>query len=482
MMLLAMVATLAAAAPAVDPIDSDSELPLSDDIAAAPPSAADVIDAATSRRGVALDGARRLSLEECIRTALEENRQIQVAEAQVDEAVATRKIARGRFGPTVSVDANVQVWDKEIAVDFGGPMIPGMEDAPSALVVQDQVTAMFRTTVAQPLTGMWGISEAYRVRKKAQTVASLEVQREREAVALDIATAYYEALKAERLAEVALVSVDAIAANRERAEAFHAAGVMGRDQLLEADVRLAEAQSMFIRARGHTRIARANLAFVMGLPVDSDIAPQPLRRAALPRVDRDLDAVAGRAMERRTEVASASLRIEQAKHARRAATSNMLPQLSALASYQRTEGQAFARTNQFFVGLNLQWNIWEWGAKYYQVPEAKAQERQAQLAQVQVHEGIRLELHRALIELEVSEQQLEATEVAVEQAAENLRIVQLRFDAAAASATEVLDSVARRARAEAEQANAYYAHLQAIATYRHGLGELAENHQTEERR
>jgi outer membrane protein len=277
------------------------------------------------------------------------------------------------------------------------------------------------------------------------------------------------------------VSVAAIAANRERAEAFHAAGVMGRDQLLEADVRLAEAQSMFIRARGQTRIARANLAFVMGLPVDSDIAPQPLRRAALPRVDRDLDAVAGRAMERRTEVASASLRIEQAKHARRAATSNMLPQLSALASYQRTEGQAFARTNQFFVGLNLAWNIWEWGAKYYRLPEARAQERQAQLAQVHVHEGIRLELHRALIELEVSEQQLEATEVAVEQAAENLRIVQLRFDAAAASATEVLDSVARRARAEAEQANAYYAHLQAIATYRHGLGELAENQRTQER-
>src|SRR5690606_33822849 len=150
------------------------------------------------------------------------------------------------------------------------------------------VTATIRTTVAQPLTGLWGISEGYRVQKKAQAVASLEVQREQEAVALDIATAYYEALKAARLSEVALVSVDAIAANRERAEALHKAGVLGRDQLLEADVRLAEAQSMLIRSRGQTRIARANLAFVMGLPVDADIAPQPLRRADVPRVERDI--------------------------------------------------------------------------------------------------------------------------------------------------------------------------------------------------
>ena len=58
---------------------------------------------------------------------------------------------------------------------------------------------------------------------------------------------------------------------------------------------------------------------------------------------------------------------------------------------------------------------------------------------------------------------------------ENLRIVELRFDAAAASATEVLDAVARRTRAEAERANAYYGYLQAIAAYEHGLGEILDH-------
>ena len=432
------------------------------------------------RREAMVDAARRLSLDECIRIALEGNLQIQQANLRVDEASATRKVARGQFGPTLALDASVQVWAEEIAISFPAPMIPGappMDEG--ALVVQDQVTATIRTTLVQPLTGMWGISEMYRVQKKAEKAATLAVRREQEGVALDISRAYYEALKAERLTEVALVSVDAIAANRDRIEAFHAAGVMARDQLLEADTRLAEARSLHIRARGQTRMARANLAFVMGMPVDSDIAPQPMRRADLPRVERNLDAIAGRAMGRRVEVAEAELRYEQAKHARRAATSNMLPQLSALASYQRTEGQAFALANQFFVGLNLTWNVWEWGQKYYRLPEARAREQQAALAQTQVSEGIRLELHRALIELEVSEQQLEATDVAVEHAEENLRIVQLRFEAAAASATEVLDAVARRTRAEAEQANAYYAHLQALAAYQHGLGDLLESRRTE---
>jgi len=48
--------------------------------------------------------------------------------------------------------------------------------------------------------------------------------------------------------------------------------------------------------------------------------------------------------------------------------------VDAEGGYVRTDGQLFAPPNQWFVGVRASWNIWEWGASFFQ---ARAASRQA---------------------------------------------------------------------------------------------------------
>ena len=66
-------------------------------------------------------GDRRLSLSEAVKLALKNNPQLKLEQAKVEEAAATRKSARGHYGPKLMVDGNVMVWDSALPFEFEQP-------------------------------------------------------------------------------------------------------------------------------------------------------------------------------------------------------------------------------------------------------------------------------------------------------------------------------------------------------------------------
>lgn len=410
---------------------------------------------------------RVLTLEECLQTARARSLDLDIARGAVDEADAARKAARGRFGPVVQVDASVQVWADEVTVNFTPP---GLMIDVDPVVVQDQVTSRASVSLIQPLTGLWGITEAHRAAKLGKRAAA--EQRSATGIDVDLAvtSAYYDALKSERLVVVAAVSIAAIEALLERSRALARAGALGREQVLETEVRLAEARSLLIQARGGVKLARASLAFAMGLPIQTDLGPAPISIRPLSSATAS-EAERSDALRNRPDVSALRTRAEQAKLARKITTSAMLPQLNAMASYQRTDGQSFALNDQFFVGLTLNWSAWTWGSKYYQIPQARARERQARSAVAKMEQGVSLEIAVAQTGLETASQRLIEARTAIGAATENLRLVTVRFNASAATATQVLDAVRRKAGTEATEATSYYDVLKAQAALRKALGQ-----------
>ena len=137
-------------------------------------------------------GERKLSLADAVRLALENNTQLELERAKVAEADATRKSVRGRYGPMVTVQGNVLLWDSELALDVEQPN-PATLDVPGiaarlgvtpaevgarlskysdlfsllpALVdlgnIRDQVTGQVSVTLAQPLTPLLQVHSGHR--------------------------------------------------------------------------------------------------------------------------------------------------------------------------------------------------------------------------------------------------------------------------------------------------------------------------------
>lgn len=416
------------------------------------------------------EGPRR-SLDDCVRTALEHNEESERAEAKIDEAEAARKIARGRFGPMLMWEAGIQRWAEPVEVEFDvGAMVPGFSVPPAIMEVQDATTMQMSFTAAQPVTSLWAIYEGYQAAKLGVDAARVEAKTVGQDVEKKVADAYFQALMAERMVEIAGLSVDLIEAHVKRAQSLYKHELIAKNNLLEAEVRLAQAKADRIKARGGMSLARSNLAFQMGLPADQEVAPRRIEPADVPTGPiRPLADGDGAAVER-PEIAAARLRAQQAEAGYQAAWAMMLPQVNLIASAQYAKGSEFQPESGYFIGAQAKWTFWEWGTTYYGIDQAEARKRQAASGLRQLSEGTRLEVKKASIDLDSARKKLEVMRSSVAQAEENLRIVQKRFDQDVSTSTDVLDAQMLLAKARLDEALAYHEVLQARVALRRALG------------
>jgi outer membrane protein TolC len=413
-----------------------------------------------------------MRLDECIRAAASGSPEVERAEARIDEARAQKHKMRGRFGPVLHGEANVMRWDKatEFSLDlpaeltaFVGPLPPW--------VVQDATTYQASLTLVQPVASLWAIYEGYSAMALGEQAAEHERTAQSATTAEKVADAYFLALTAEQYAEIAQTGVDTIQAHVDRARVLEKGEVIGHHQVLEAEVKLAEAESQLIQAREGVELSRSNLAFTMGRSPDRPVIPEPLTERDLPAVEERYDEAVGAAMASRPDVAAMRARTEQAEAGVRAAWAQMLPELNVMAGAMFMKGSQFQRESQYFVGAQAKWNIWEWGATYYGVDEAEARERQAISGLGQLEDGVRLELRKAQSDLRTAKRQLEVARRAVAQAEENLRIVQARFDRDVGTSTDVLDAVALLQKAKMTEATTLHSAFRAAYVLRRATGQ-----------
>ena len=403
---------------------------------------------AAADEGEGLPPSRR-TLAECLEATRAHSQRLKEAAAVVGEAEADRRVARGRFGPVVRLEASAGRFDSPYSVSI--PLsIPGVEVPP--IQVRGRATAQVSASLVQPIGSLWTIAEAHRAQELGEQAAKAEQVATRNDVALEVAEAYVQALEAESLQQIADAAVRQIEAHLEQARQLQSQEVVARREVLKAEVGLGEAQSALAQARAGGRLARLNLAFKMGLPASAEVWPAPISEVVA--CETRFEAIDG---EGRPELAVARRRFEQAQTAERLAWSRMLPELNAVASAQHTEGIDFQPKNAWYVGGQLAWNLWEWGATYYGVDAARARTARAEAASAQAREGLELERASAQVAFETETERLRVARVAVGEAEEEVRIVEQRFANQSATGTEVLDAVTSLARARARESSARHA-------------------------
>lgn len=427
--------------------------------------------------GASSSAPNRLALAECVALALAHSPRLEGAAAATAEATAMRLSARGRFGPVVRLDANVLRWDSAFALPINIPdsltkkvePFLGKVDIPP-IPVRDATTAQVSATVVQPLTGLWTVYEGHQALSLGEDAARHQQRATRNDVVLAVADAYLQALEAERMIELAGAQVRTIEGHVERARQFLESELIARNEVLGAEVRLAEARALLIQAKGGARLARANLAFQMGLP-DQEVWPEDLPSLPLAAATSATseDAASGEAGNR-PELAVASARVNQARQGVRLAASQMAPEVNALFKVEHVEGLHIQPPTSWFVGAQLSWNLWEWGSTYYAIDAARARAQQAEAGATRAREGLRLERMQAEIEVETTTEQLRVARAAVTQAEQNLEIVEQRFAQQAGTSTDVLDAQALLNAIRVRETSAAYGVLRARVRWRRARG------------
>jgi len=235
----------------------------------------------------------------------------------------------------------------------------------------------------------------------------------------------------------------------------------------------AAADQQVLRTQSTSDQATANLVLQLGLPDGADVEIGDDLPPAPPALAMDLAAAQARALSTRPELKAARERIATAKDQQKAASWQYYPDLRAVGVYEHATGtQPFQAGNEEFVGLRLSWNVWDWGTVRQQVNEAEHAQNRAKLDANVLADQVRLEVRRRWLEAHTAFDSLDAAKTQQETAAEAYRLQKVRFDAAAATATDVLDAENDVAKARLAFAVARYDYYLAVVGLARAVGDL----------
>jgi len=301
----------------------------------------------------------------------------------------------------------------------------------------------FNTSITQPLFSGGSILANYRLEKMGVDLSKTDVETFKRDVVLQVREGYFAILRAEKFLIVAEQQVKQFEAQLEVTKAFFEVGIVAKNDVLQAEVRLANARQGLIRAENDLALAKSSFNTLLRREINTPLKvvdileykPFPL----------GFEESLQEALRQRPEIKNAELKIEQAKENVKISRSGFFPTLNLTSSYNKLSEEpglmGELRTERWSIQALATFTIGDWGKTAYKVGESKVKVTQAEDAKIQLKEGIILEVKDDYLNMLVAEKNIGVAEKAIEQAEENLRMNEERYRYQVATATDVLDAV-----------------------------------------
>lgn len=387
-----------------------------------------------------------------IEIALSNNPQLTIEAENIVAADARARADERLRLPLLAVRANVFAWDRRIVADLGPDI--------GEITIRDRVTGTVDLMLSQPLSGALVIGKL--VERDRATVTASRAQRDgvRVDVAYQTAETYLGALQAKSLRDVAASTLQQLDANLKHARVALEAGAMQRVDVLRLEAERARVEQQILQAETTALGARRRLAMLLGLPDGTELVLAEIDTTppALPWTEDD--AVA-RARRDRSEARVADANRHVAELGVAVVRANYFPTISLQAIYSHAVNSASFGTaaDTAFVGLSLDWNLWDWGRRGAEVDAARALGRQARIAQSALGDQIAVDTRARWQAARTAQATLDVTARGLAAAVEAHRLQSARFSGGAATTLEVLDAGTALASAQSQAVIARYQYL-----------------------
>ena len=411
--------------------------------------------------------ARPLSLADALNVALAQNATLLKAKNDLQAAhglvVQTRAvalpqvIASGKYQdeeltllqtiPGTGLQSPHQNWNTgiEIVQDIytGGKLIAAIK---AAKVTDQQALAQYQTAVADTL--------------------------------LAVRLAYYDTLLAAQQITVNEASVNLLQKELEDQQRRYDAGTVPHFNVLRAEVSVANEKPKLISARNQYRIAKNNLANLLGYDLPRDVWENlPLNLTdTFDTAPWDVvlpDAIQ-QALTRRTELTALRKQVELQKLNIVNARSGYQPTVQAFAGYNWVNSQFNDNSSDYFdgwtIGAQMNWNIFDGLLTHGKVIQAKAQAAHAQTDLADQSRQIELAVRTAYSDFIEAREILESQAKVQEQADEALREANARADAGTGTQLDVLDAETSLTQARTTQIQAQHDYVAARARLERAIG------------
>jgi outer membrane protein len=303
------------------------------------------------------------------------------------------------------------------------------------------------------------------MQSQAEAAASNLVSREQD-LFLNITQTYFRVLAAEQLLQSAEEEVTQVEAHRNEAKALYEEGVVTRNDLLQAAVRLASSRQQQMVQAGVLDNAWFALNYLTGRPAE---ARDKLSAQMDDNISIDLEESQ---LDRRPELLAQQQRVAAASAGVEENRSIFRPELYARLGADYTENSYVKDQTIYQATLGLRVNLFDGQANSSQLRQSLLALDREKLRLDDLRARTELEYRQARNDARVARQRIEVAAAAILQAEENLRINRERYREQVGTATEVLDAQTLLTQSRSDLALAQYDHHVAVARVQRIAGKL----------
>ncbi len=409
------------------------------------------------------DAVTKLTLRECVDTALKNQPAIRAAQWHVKAGSGRETQAASPYFPQVSASTGYSE-DHSLGGAFG-----------------ESSTKSYTTTLSvnQLLYDFGKTGNALDAARWGTRSSQQDLERIVQEAVLNVKQAYFALLQAKQLVLVEQKTIEQSESHLKQAQAFFRAGSKPRFDVTRAEVDVNTARLGLINANNSVRVRTIALNNAMGIDpgtaTDIDDAFPPA--AEIPTLEK----AQTDSLKNRPELMKTEADIEAAKARVRTEEANYFPTLSANGAYNWATGtQDLGQfngiplqgdvLNSWNAGVMLSVPLFQGGLTRGRVSEARADLIALEIQRDAAKQSILLDVNQAYADMDGAKLRIDVMESSLQKARENLELAQGRYEAGIGPYIEVTDAQLSAVQAETDHIQAQYDYQLSVARLLKAMG------------
>lgn len=380
---------------------------------------------------------RTITLKEAIDLGLQNSKTLKLSQAKIDEAISQYNQAKDRALPTGSVSLTydrAQIPYNNLA--FGKESINLPKSANAYLGI---------ASINETIFGGNKLKYARESTDLLTQVSRLDADNNKDQITYDVISSYYNLYKVLQSIKVVNQNITTVDAQIHQSQRFFEQGLVTKNDVLRFQLQKANIQLNGIDLESNRKIINYNLDVLLGLPETTQLNIDEIS-VDTSRAISPLTAYIDTAMANRQEVKQLELRGRVAETNIKDVRANGLPTLSAGVSgyYVDANGNPLPKIGNFItpvtVGVTAAWNFSALWTNKNKVNQAKIQREEVTINQGILADNVKNEVNQDYQNYITALDKIKLLQTSIAQANENTSILESKYKANIASATDRADA------------------------------------------
>ncbi len=355
-----------------------------------------------------------------------------------------RKSTRGLYLPKLSFSASYAKLDEDIGLDISGfsdaiktvAQLPNEKMLPSKLVLQREEFSLASVNLVWPLFNGGKIRSANKLMEAKIDEATYQLEDTQNKLNTELVQRYFGYRLSIKAIDLYKEAYEAMLIHQTHAQKMEEHGMISKAQRLYVDLSVSNARMDWQKAIKDADIVKSALKNTLGDSTDI----QPVSPLFLVKIIEPLEFFQEAALLNNPLLKQVGSKKEMAMQNYNIKRSDYLPSLAIIGNKELYHNNLNEMVPDWFVGLNLSWNLFDGGSRTYKVKSAKASVEMVEYINEKAKSDIQTYINKLYNELTMHVEHLEAMESSFYFADEYLRVQKKAFAEGFATTKEIVDA------------------------------------------